>query len=67
MSAAIESPVVPNQPKTPVKCFRIPEDLYSRAMETASRDTEGTLTDAVRGFLAWYSREPGAKLPKRPD
>jgi hypothetical protein len=45
--------VTPNQPKTPVKCFRIPEELYAACMVTASARGE-VLSTEVRAFLEWY-------------
>lgn len=44
---------VPNQPKTPVKCFRIPEDLYRAAMAKADERGE-VLSDVVRAALQRY-------------
>jgi predicted DNA-binding protein len=44
---------VPNQPKTPVKGFRIPTDLYDAAL--AKAQSEGrTLTEVVREALQRY-------------
>ncbi|MCS5716749.1 hypothetical protein N1027_01210 [Herbiconiux sp. CPCC 205763] len=44
---------MPNQPKTPVKGFRIPVDLYDAAL--AKAQSEGrTLTDVVREALHRY-------------
>ena len=57
--------VVPNQPKTPVKCFRIPEDLYQEFKEKAStNDTD--MSTVLRDFIGWYLRRPRTKLPRRP-
>jgi predicted DNA-binding protein len=45
--------VVSNQPKTPIRGFRIPSDLYHAAM--AKAESEGrTLTDVVREALQRY-------------
>lgn len=49
-------PVVPNQPKTPVKCFRIPAELYDAAMARA-RSRGEALTDVVRDALERYIAE----------
>lgn len=46
---------VPNQPKTPMKSFRIPEDLYRAAQEKATERGE-TLSDVVRAALERYVR-----------
>jgi hypothetical protein len=42
--------------------FRVPERLWSRFAELAKPDRSSVL----RAFIAWYLREPGAKLPPRP-
>ncbi len=45
--------LVPNQPKTPMRGFRIPTDLYLAAKGKA--ETEGrTVTDVVRDALRRY-------------
>lgn len=44
---------VPNQPRTPLKSFRIPEDLYRAAMEKADAKGE-TVSDVVRRALERY-------------
>ena len=46
---------VPNQPKTPIKSFRIPEDVYKAAQAKAAEKGE-TLTDVVRKALIRYGR-----------
>lgn len=57
---------MPNAPKTPTRVVRIPTELWDAAGDAAAR--AGTDRSAViRELLAWYSRQPGAKLPKRPD
>lgn len=44
---------VPNQPKTPLRTFRIPEELYTRAQDKAR--TEGqALSAVVRALLSDY-------------
>lgn len=44
---------VPNKPKTKTRGFRIPDDEYEAAQETAERRGE-TLTDEVRRALRAY-------------
>jgi hypothetical protein len=44
---------VPNQPKTPVKSFRIPDELYQAALMKA-RQEERSLTEVVRAALLAY-------------
>jgi len=46
---------VPNQPKTPVKCFRVPADRYAAAMRAASKRGE-VLSEQVNLFLEMYGR-----------
>lgn len=45
--------VSPNQPKTPHKCFRIPQDEYDAALAAAVANGE-TLTSVVRAALKRY-------------
>ena len=54
---------MPNQPKTPLKRMRVDDDLWSQFGELAAPDRSAVL----REFMRWYVREPGAKLPKRPE
>lgn len=44
---------MPNQPKTPMRSFRIPDDLYEAAQRKA-RDEGRTVTDVVREALETY-------------
>jgi predicted DNA-binding protein len=44
---------MPNQPKTPMKSFRISEDLYRAALNKAEREGK-TLSDVVREALEKY-------------
>ncbi|MBF4573169.1 hypothetical protein ITJ64_11625 [Herbiconiux sp. VKM Ac-1786] len=46
---------MPNQPKTPVKSFRISEDLYRAALSKAKSEGK-SLTDIVREALEHYVR-----------
>jgi len=46
-------PPVPNQPKTPIKCFRIPEDLYAAAQAKAAERGE-SVSEVVRKALERY-------------
>lgn len=49
----------------PLHAFRLPEEIWERfGQAAAAMGTErGT---AIREFIAWYVREPGAELPPRP-
>lgn len=46
---------VPNKPKTPLKSFRIPVELYRKAQEVAAERGE-TVSDVVRRALERYVR-----------
>lgn len=47
--------VAPNAPKTPLKNFRIPENLY-RAAQARARERGETVTDVVIRALEEYVR-----------
>ena len=58
---------MPNQPKTPVQRFRLDDDLWSRFEQAVRRaDPESDRSKILRQFVAWYVREPGARMPARP-
>jgi hypothetical protein len=44
---------MPNQPKTPIKCFRIPEALY-RAAQAKAAERDESVSDVVRRALERY-------------
>lgn len=46
---------VPNKPKTPLRSFRIPDEIYRAAQARATEKGE-TLSDVVRRALERYSR-----------
>ncbi len=46
-------PRVPNQPRTPLKSFRIPEDLYAAAQAKAAERGE-SVSEVVRKALERY-------------
>lgn len=48
---------VPNQPKTPLRTFRIPEDVYRAAQAKAAAKGE-SVSDVVRRALARYAKRP---------
>lgn len=51
---------------TPHAAIRMPEDVWRRFGEAAK--AQGTDRSAlVRAFVAWYMREQGAELPRRPS
>lgn len=47
---------MPNQPKTPMKSFRIPEDLYRAALTKAAERGE-SLSDVIRAALERYVKK----------
>jgi hypothetical protein len=49
-----------------MRAFRLAENLWIKFGEAAAAAgvDRGTL---LRAFVAWYLREPGAKLPDRPS
>ena len=58
---------MPNQPKTPVQRFRLDGDLWEQFDEAVRHaDPGGDRSKVLRQFVAWFVREPGAKLPSRP-
>ena len=54
---------MPNAPKTPQRPIRVDDDLWSRFGDVAQPDRSSVLRD----FIRWFVREPGAKMPRRPD
>lgn len=56
---------MPNQPKTPARQMRIGDEWYD--FDAAAKAAGTDRATVVREFIAWYLREPGAKMPARPD
>ncbi|QNI09771.1 CopG family transcriptional regulator (plasmid) [Mycobacterium kubicae] len=54
---------VPNQPKTPIRAFRIPDELYEQAQAKA-RQSGVNLSDVVRAALLAFI-ETDWPLPPR--
>jgi len=50
---------------TPRQTLRVPEALWIRFGAAAAR-AETDRSALVRALIAWYVREPGARLPERP-
>lgn len=48
---------MPNQPKTPIKCFRIPAELYEAAQAKAAERGE-SVSEVVRKALDRYVKRP---------
>lgn len=58
---------VPNQPKTPQKTFRVPEELYRAVQEKANANGD-SISYVVRRCLQAYLDEPsGARDGGEPD
>ncbi|MFE2710593.1 hypothetical protein ACFXKI_01030 [Streptomyces mirabilis] len=55
----------PNVPKTPARQIRIGETWYDFDAGAKAMGTERAAV--IRELIDWYIREPGAKLPQRPD
>lgn len=56
---------MPNVPKTPARQIRIGDKWYDFDAAAKSLGTERAAV--IRELIDWYLREPGAKLPPRPD
>jgi hypothetical protein len=56
---------MPNQPKTPISRFRIDAETWRAFGEAVPTATDRSAV--LRAFIAWYLRQPGARLPKRPE
>lgn len=50
-------PRVPNQPRTPLRSFRIPDELYEAAQRKAEEKGE-SVSDVVRRSLERYVKRP---------
>lgn len=57
---------MPNQPKTPLRNVRVDDDLWERLGEVADQQ-ETDRSAIIRALVAWFVREPGAKMPTRPS
>jgi len=51
---------VPNQPKTPTRAIRVPDDLWRKARAIAQARGE-TLSDVLRDALVEYVRRYGER------
>lgn len=57
---------MPNVPRTPLKSFRIPEDLYREAQQIAA-DEGQSVSDVVRKALERYVKAGRRKRAQRGD
>lgn len=65
MSDQKRKPGRPATGKTPVQGVRVPDERWQKLGEAAKR--AGTdRSKVVNDLAAWYVREDGAELPKRP-
>ena len=53
--------------KTPLRTVRVDDDLWLPFGDAVEGQGEPDRSAVLRQFIAWYLREPGAKMPKRPD
>lgn len=56
---------MPNRPKTQHRSVRVPTIRWKRS-DKATQLMGTDRAKAANDFYAWYTREPGAKLPERP-
>jgi len=56
---------MPNAPKTPARQIRIGPEWLD--FDAAAKSQGSERASVIRDLIAWYLREPGAKLPARPD
>jgi hypothetical protein len=56
---------VPNQPRTPHRNVRVPDDDWADLADAAA-ETGTDRAKVINQFIRWYLRRPGAKLPERP-
>jgi hypothetical protein len=56
---------VPDQPKTQHRSVRIPDQRWEAA-DRCARAMGSDRAKLINEYLAWLTREPGARLPKRP-
>lgn len=58
--------MTPTKPShTPPRQMRIPDDEWL-PFNTACKEAGTVRAEAVREFIRWYLRRPGAKQPTRP-
>lgn len=57
---------MPNQPKTPLRSVRVPDELWTSAKRQAATDNR-TVTDIVIAALETYTQAPPTKEPSMSD
>lgn len=50
---------------TPTRPIRVDLELWAR-FGAAAEDNDQDRSAVLRSFMAWYARDPGARLPRRP-
>jgi hypothetical protein len=55
---------VPPENHTTPKQIRIPDEAWKKLEKNAGPRRRAVV---INEFVDWFNREPGAKLPKRPD
>lgn len=58
-----QSQLVPNAPRTPIRSFRIPDDLWEAAQHAAQQNGE-SVSDVVRRSLERYVKSTDRKARK---
>ena len=58
---------MPDKPKTQHRSIRVPDERWAAAEPAAVAGGFEDRAKLINALLAWFLREPGARLPKRPD
>jgi hypothetical protein len=58
---------MPGQPKTESRPVRLDDELWEGLAVAAERGYGDDRSSSLRNLARWLLREPGAKLPDRPD
>jgi hypothetical protein len=67
MSLATVLDVPGSRRTTPLRTFVLANDLWGKLGRAAEEAGFRNRADLIRAVLLWWLREPGAKMPKRPD
>lgn len=66
MQARCTLTYMPNAPKTPHRQVRLDDDMWHK-LGLAAVEAGTDRSVIIRALVAWWLREPGAKIPKRPE
>lgn len=58
---------MPDQPKTQHRPVRLDDGLWTGLAVAAEHGYGKDRSSSIRDLIRWLLREPGAKLPERPD